>query len=237
MKKTSNLTVVPQSLDRQAANVIREQILNGKLPPDTRLLEIQLAEEFNISRGSVRSALQQLTHEGLVVQFPYRGCVVSGLSAQDAWELYTLRNALEGLAAQLAAEAMTLDKADVLNAAFQNLVEAVQNSNWAEVTEADFLLHQTIIQLSGHRRLQEQYRIIGQQTRLYIASCNAMRPDLSGIVEQHEHLVKAICSGNSSTAEQIAREHNVDGKALIEHLQALAHQAPSVKRNTQLSSS
>jgi len=50
-----------------------------------RLLEVQLAEQLNLSRGTIRSALQQLTHEGLVVQFPYKGCAVPALSSQDAW--------------------------------------------------------------------------------------------------------------------------------------------------------
>jgi DNA-binding GntR family transcriptional regulator len=222
--KRSNLTVVPRSLDDQAADIIREQILRGEFPPGTRLLEIELSEQLNLSRGTIRSALQQLTYEGLVVQFPYRGCAVSGLSSQDAWELYTLRSALEGLAAELAAEAITPAKAETLQAALQQLAQAAAGGNWNEVADVDFALHQTIIQLSGHQRLQEQYKIVGQQIRLYIASCNALSPTLDGIVEDHKLLVEAICSGNAATAEQIAKAHNIDGKALIEYLQAAERQ-------------
>ena len=229
--KHSNLAVVPRSLDYQAADVIREQILSGCFPPGSRLLEVQLAEQLNLSRGTIRSALQQLTHEGLVVQFPYKGCAVPALSSQDAWELYTLRNVLEGLAAQLAAEAMTPDKASTLDAALQHLVEVAKSGNRGKVADADFALHKTIIQLSGHQRLQEQYKIVGQQIRLYIASCNALIPDLDAIVEEHNLLVKAICSGNASRAEKIAKEHNVDGKALVKHLQTLESQNPSSKEN------
>ncbi|MBV8883908.1 MAG: FCD domain-containing protein [Chroococcidiopsidaceae cyanobacterium CP_BM_RX_35] len=61
-----------------------------------------------------------------MVQFPYRGCVAAGLSSQDAWELYTLRSTLEGLAARLAAEAITLDKRKLLDAALQKLVKAAK---------------------------------------------------------------------------------------------------------------
>lgn len=221
MKEKPSLSVIPRSLDSQAADIIREHILTGELSPGTRLLEIELAKQLNVSRGSIRSALQQLTYEGLVVQFPYRGCAVSGLSSQDAWELYTLRSALESLAAQLAAQTITLDKADRLNGALQDLTNAAKCGDWEKVAEADYQLHRIIIQLSSHQRLQEQYRIIGQQIRLYIASCNALSPDLAEIVEQHEHLVNAICSGNISVAEQMAREHNQDGQALVKHLQAL----------------
>ncbi|WP_414587799.1 GntR family transcriptional regulator [Scytonema sp. PCC 10023] len=216
--------ILPRSLDVQAADVIREQILNGTLAPGTRLLEINLAEQFNLSRATIRSALQQLTYEGLVVQLPYKGCTVSGLSSQDAWELYTLRSALESLAAGLAAVAITPSQAKELNAGLQQLVKAVQKGNWSQIADADFTLHKAIIQLAGHRRLQEQYKIVEQQIRLYIISCNAIHPDLDDIVEQHRKLVNAICSGDDKSAEQIARDHNIDGKALVEHLRAIEKQ-------------
>lgn len=228
--KQSSFAVIPRSLDVQAADVIREQILKGSLAPGTRLLETELSERFNLSRGTIRSALQQLTYEGLVVQFPYRGCAVSGLSSQDAWELYTLRSALESLAARLAAEAMNQSKAEQLDTALRQLIKAAQKGSWGEVADVDFLLHQAIIQFSGHRRLQEQYKIVEQQIRLYIISCNALHPNLDGIVEEHQRLVKAICSGDASTAEQIAKDHNVDGKALVEHLQALESQNLNQKK-------
>ena len=222
--KQPKSVVVPRSLDVQAADVIREQILDGTVAPGSRLLEINLAEQFNLSRATIRSALQQLTYEGLVVQLPYKGCTVSGLSSQDAWELYTLRSALESLAARLAAVAITPSQAKELNGALQQLVKAVQKGNWSQIADADFALHKAIIQLAGHRRLQEQYKIVEQQIRLYIISCNAIHPDLDDIVEQHRKLVNAICSGDASSAEQIAQDHNIDGKALVEHLRAIEKQ-------------
>ncbi len=230
MKRRSHLTIEPRSLDVQAADVIREEILTGAIEPGSRLLEIELAEQFNLSRGTIRSALQQLTYEGLVVQFPYRGCAVAGLSSQDAWELYTLRSALEGLAAQLAAEAITSTKVDTLNAALQQLSAAAKKGSWQDFANADFALHKTIIQLSGHCRLQEQYKIVEQQIRLYITSCNALYPSLDELIEEHEQLVKAICSGDAAAAEQIAKGHNTDGKALVKHLQALETQTLIIKK-------
>lgn len=224
--KQPKSVVVPRSLDVQAADIIREQILDGTLAPGSRLLEINLAEQFNLSRATIRSALQQLTYEGLVVQLPYKGCTVSGLSSQDAWELYTLRSALESLAARLAAVAITPSQAKELNTGLQQLVKAGQKGNWSKVADADFALHKAIIQLAGHRRLQEQYKIIEQQIRLYIISSNAIHPDLGDIVQQHQKLVNAICSGDDKSAEQIAQDHNIDGKVLVEHLRALEKQNP-----------
>lgn len=221
MKEKLPGLVTPRSLDVQAADVLRDQILSGAIAPGARLLEIELSERFNLSRGTIRSALQQLTYEGLVIQYPYRGCAVCGLSSQDAWELYTLRQALESLAARLAAAAMTADKGRELETGLQQIFKAAEKGSWSEVADADFALHQTIIQFAGHRRLQQQYKIVEQQIRLYIISCNALHVNLLDIANEHQPLVSAIISGNVALAEQIAKEHNTDGQLLIEHLQQM----------------
>lgn len=222
-KSSSSLTVTPRSLDHQAADVIRQQILSGSFPPGHRLIETQLAEALDLSRGTVRSALQQLTYENLVVQLPYKGWLVPPLRSQDAWELYTLRSGLEGLAARLAALAITPEKAILLNRSFQQLVDAAQRGDRNAVNEFDFAIHKTIIQLTEHRRLQEQYKIIEQQIRLYITACNTLLEfDLSEIADQHQSMVKAICCGDAALAQQIAQDHSTaDGETLVKYLQEL----------------
>lgn len=229
-----NSKVKSPSLDVKAADILRAEILNGNLAPGSRLLEIELSDRLNLSRGTIRSALQQLIHEGLVVQYPYRGCMVISISSQDAWELYTLRSTLEGLAAKLAAEAIAqclafgeiaLSKTDILTKALKKLEIAVAKKNWQDFAIADFELHKAIIQFSGHRRLQEQYRIIEHQVLLYIRECNALRPSLEALFEDHQKLVDAICDGDAVLAEQIAKAHHTDGELMVKYLQSLERQA------------
>ena len=223
--KKSVVTAESRSLDVQAATILRAEIINGEILPGSRLLETELSQRLDLSRGTIRSALQQLSYEGLVIQYPFRGCAVVSLSAQDAWELYTLRGALEGLAAKLAAEAIATDKVSTLNTALQGLKQAAKKKNWRDFAIADFALHQTVIQFSGHRRLQAQYKIIEHQIRLYIASCNSLHPSLDELIEDHARLVEAICAGDASLAASIAQEHNTDAELLVRHLQNLERQA------------
>lgn len=137
------------------------------------------------------------------------------MNSQDAWELCTLRNVLEGLGARLAAVTITKDKVHILNAAVERLVVAARNGKRGELADADFSFHKTIIHLSGHQRLQQQYKIVEQQIRLYIVSCNTPIPNLDQII------VKAIISQDALVAQQLAKEHNLDGKGFVKHLQAL----------------
>lgn len=203
------LTINKQSLNKQAAEAIRQQILSAAFSPGHRLVETWLAEQFGLSRGTIRSALSELSHEGLVTQIAYTKWMVTELSGHAAWELFTLRSALEGLGARLAAEKITPEGSQSLSAAYKNLVDAAARRDRAAVTDADFALHKIIIELSEHRKLAEQYRLIEQQVRLLIASSNALLPAIDDIIGQHEPIVNAILAHQGINAERHIRHHNL----------------------------
>lgn len=206
-------------LERQAATAIRERVLSGEFPPGHRMVETWLSEQLGVSRGTVRAALSELVHEGLVEQIAYTRWAVPTLSAKDAWELYTLRSALEGLAARLVAENMSPEAEKRIRNAFQAIKEAAAQGDRATLTECDAALHKLIIDLSSHQRLQRQYTVIEQQTRRYIAVSNALTVDAVGIVAQHEPIVEALLAGRPELAEREAKRHNFEeGALLVEQL-------------------
>src|SRR5215212_1684620 len=86
---------------------IREQliddILTGRLPPGTRIIETRLAQEFGVSQAPVREALRDLELFGFVISSPFRGTQVREISTEDLVDIYPIRAALEGIAARSAA--------------------------------------------------------------------------------------------------------------------------------------
>ena len=210
-----------QSLDKQAAEIIRQEILSGAFPPGFRLVEAWLAGQFGLSRGTIRGGLSELSHEGLVTQVAYTKWVVAEISDMAAWELFTLRSALEGLGANLAAKNISPGDGHRLSAAYKDLVAAASRNDRAAVTEADFGLHKLIIGISGHQRLAAQYRLIEQQVRLLIASSNALLSTTDEVVAQHQPIVDAILARQSTNAERLIRHHNLsEGDRLTEHIRA-----------------
>jgi DNA-binding GntR family transcriptional regulator len=209
-----------RSLNGAAADSLRQAIVTGVLAPGARLTEVALARQMDLSRGTVRAALHRLVTEGLVVQRPYAAWEVASLTSRDAWELYTLRGALEALAARLAAENMDARKRRILGGAFARLTGASNSNDARAVTDADLALHKTIVALSGHRRLADQYALVEQQVRMYIASTNARLRRRQLVVQEHKGLVSAISNGNGDEAERLAREHSVyAGNDLVRHLE------------------
>ena len=208
-----------QSLDRAAADSLRRAILTGAIAPGARLTEARLAEQFMLSRGTVRAALQRLVSEGLVIQRPYSGWDVLTLTIQDAWELSTLRSSLEALAGRLVADKISDTGRAVVMGAYGQLAQAIENGGGEDLVQADMDLHQAIVGLSGHRRLCEQYALIANQLRLYIASSNKLAQTMERVRERHLLLIEPLLAGDAEAAEAAFRAHAIrSGEEIIEHL-------------------
>jgi DNA-binding GntR family transcriptional regulator len=208
MSKLTSLRSEKRLLDRQAADSIRAHILDGSLPAAARLLEMQLAEELEVSRGTVRAALALLASEGLVTQVAFTRWQVSETTPRDAWEIYTLRAALEGLAARLAAAHARPADAEALRATIAEMARAVEDRRFDDVADIDFRLHREIVALARHRRLSEQHAHVMQQVRFHMVQAGFYPSDYRASVAEHAALIEAVASGDAALAERLARTHN-----------------------------
>ena len=210
-----------QPAEQQATDALRRSIVTGAILPGARLKELPLADQFALSRGTVRAALLQLSLEGLVIQVPYTGWTVMPLSARDAWELYTLRASLEALAARLASERLDGEAEKTIEKAFDALVAACRAGRRRAVADLDFRLHKTIVAISGHRRLGEQYRLVEQQIRTYIASSDSLVLEYQVCIDHHRPIVDAILRRDGAEAARLSEEHNLsEGRKLVARLEA-----------------
>lgn len=92
-------------LGLQIQSKLRERILRWQYPPGHHLGEQELCDELETSRITIREALRALTEQGLVDQFPNRGCFVKQLDVQNTHDLYDMRLALELFVAERLARA------------------------------------------------------------------------------------------------------------------------------------
>ena len=213
-----------RSAESLAVHALKSHLLSGGAVPGQRLTEVALAERLRVSRATVRTALHQLTQEGLVRQIPYTGWEVVPLTAHDAWELYTLRSSLEALAARLAASRRGAEAERPISEALARLEHACRATDPSAIAHADFNLHKTIIRIAQHRRLLEQYTLIEQQTRLYIQSSDALIAHPQEILAQHVPIAEAIVSRRGALAAKLSEQHNLDeGEKLVAHLKSKEH--------------
>lgn len=204
-EKTKQRTVVEYALD-----ALRAGIKDGRYTPGQRLIEVDLTRELNVSRGPVREAMHRLAGEGLVVIEPHRGVVVRLLTRKDVAGLYEVREAIEGLAARLAAKHIDeADNAKRLRAAIKQMRDVFDSGDAATYMESNERLHALIFELGGNETLIKMV----QQLRLPVFRLQFSRMMRSSAeakndsVEDHEKVVQAILAGNPQKAERAMRRH------------------------------
>jgi DNA-binding GntR family transcriptional regulator len=199
-----------QPAEQLAADELRRLITTGQLPPGSRITEASVAQQFDVSRGTLRAALHQLTQEGLIVLTPYTGWTVMSIRPQDLWELYTLRASLESMAGKLAIEKLNAEGAAALEDAFGQLQLArLQGEPDHVVVDRDFNIHKTIVELAGHRRLREHYRMVEQQIRLFVASTYVDLKDPTTTLDTHGAIVQAVLRKDVAQATRLLEEHSI----------------------------
>jgi DNA-binding GntR family transcriptional regulator len=186
---------------------LREAILHGVLPAGQALGEIQLAEVFGRSRTPVREAILKLESEGLAERFPRRGLVVAQITREEVLEVYAVREVLDGLAAQLAAQGMLPTELDRLVWLNDRLRAAAVTGDTKGLMQINIEFHDAICQGSRNSLLQEFMRRIHEWVRRFEdTTMSAPGRGLEAVAE-HDALIEAIRARDSAAAERIARAH------------------------------
>src|SRR5436309_6207087 len=132
---------------------LREAILMNELPPNTRLVEVHVARELGVSRTPVREALKRLLAEGFVSRDPLGGLVVHAASPGDVDEAYPVREVLDGLAAQLAAQRITPKDLIRLKLIHETMVAAMREGREDDAVTTNIAFHDAIYEIGGNQRL------------------------------------------------------------------------------------
>lgn len=139
------------SLCDRVYEYLRSQIMSGKLPPNTRLPETELASNMNVSRAPVREALNLLANDGFVVRVPRHGAMVAPVTKNEINENWDLRLLLEPYAAKFACP--HIPEKD-LHAVRQLLTETTAAGDFSMYMDSDYRTHSVIYQYVSNSQLQ-----------------------------------------------------------------------------------
>jgi DNA-binding GntR family transcriptional regulator len=183
-----------------AAEAIREMVLGGELRPGDRLVEERLTEELGISRPPLREALRLLEQEGLLLSMPRRGVIVTPLSAQDVYEIFTLRTTYERMAIELGVPCKDPELLSRCHRAINAMVQAAKAEDRGQFVRTSFEFHVAMVGLARHRRLEDAYRGLSLQLHIYIAGNTRAREErnesLDENIERHRRLLAAVERGD-----------------------------------------
>jgi DNA-binding GntR family transcriptional regulator len=186
---------------------LKQLIADGRVRPGQRLREIELAGRFGVSRTPVREALRKLEAEGLVASSPGGGLAVTVASPQEIMDAYLVREALEGLAARLAAERATDVDVLRLDATLRQIRAAAEAG---EFERAVALSNQFDAVVFGASRSE---RLAGMIEAARAAQGRSLRASLRApgrmaqAIEERAEILQAIRGRRPEAAEQATRTH------------------------------
>src|SRR5258707_12493022 len=146
----------PAALRDQVVGNLRNAIINGQFASGARLVERQMCELLGVSRTLVREALRQLEAEGWVRILPYRGPIVATMTPAEVRELYEVRGALEGLAAQLCAERASPEQLARMASAVRALTAAQRKGDLNTQREQAGIFYDVLREAAGNELLRSQ---------------------------------------------------------------------------------
>ena len=153
------------SLADRAYGAIRDAILSGAIQPDTKLNQLQLAEDLNVSQRTIREALTRLVGQGLAISVPYKGFWSAVLSVEEIREIYAMRVMLEGHAIEKAAGLISPEELSEMRSLLPKTC-SLEGITASETQEANHRFHWTAIRAS---RMQQLPRVLDQLWGLSLA--------------------------------------------------------------------
>jgi DNA-binding GntR family transcriptional regulator len=196
-----------KSLREQALSALRIAITSGELAPGRHLVETELSDMLQISRGTLREALRQLEQEGLLSAGPRGRLSVRHLDAKEIRDIFAVRAALESLAARTLCELP--DRAQVTTS-LRTAVEAMATAargTLEERIESDLEFHRTMCRLTGNETLLHSWESLEGSIRMSIMFAGVDRAVSNMSVDRHLEIVTAIESGDAMLARQTIFEH------------------------------
>ncbi len=182
---------------------IKEAIVTGLIPAGSRLSEIELSRQFDVSRTPVREAIRQLAETGLVSLTARRGACVLLPTAKDIWDLYEIRSALESISVKHLCED---PPREVLLRARHEFEEVSNDWDARRFTEMDEEFHARMSRLAKNNYLEFMLERVSSLLQICRHYAVGSIPKASSSME-HIAIIDAILKGNAQRAHESMITH------------------------------
>lgn len=197
----------PTLVREHALDKLRAAIAAGFYKPGVRLVERELCEALGVSRTSVREALRQLQSEGLIEAGAQRTIIVAKLSAEDAYDIYTLRELVETAAIQRFVERDDQKALKRLQAAYKAIEKFASRGDVAALSEMAGTFYEVILEGSGSKVIAETGRhLLKRVSYLRLASMSEPRRIDDGLIEWLA-IIEAVARRDLKQAAEALSHH------------------------------
>jgi DNA-binding GntR family transcriptional regulator len=192
------------------ADHLREEIIQGAIPPGQQINESLLARQLNMSRGPLREALQRLCQEGILVSRRNYGVFVLEVKTHDLREIYEVRESVESAAASRLLDGsrqQVRDTCDVLRKIVGEMAKQVATSNWQTIARLDMQFHSALVAGTGNSRFIRIYKTLAAESRMCILDLEVSYPRIDVLVQEHQNILDLLEAGDRNGLLNAIQRH------------------------------
>jgi len=197
-----------KTLKEEIIEYLRRRIITNELKPGDRIVELDIAKKYDISRGPVREAVRLLEDEGLLEYKKNIGCVVKVLSKKELKEMYLILSSLEKLALNLTNGVLKNEIIKKMEDKAKEIKGYIEEKDIESIIEADYEIHKQIVLNPENDKLFQLWD--SMKSNYYAMYLTVLEKDpkiLYRIHDKHMGFVKVLKEGNLEKSIKEITEH------------------------------
>ncbi|GLT11338.1 transcriptional regulator [Sulfitobacter porphyrae] len=196
-----------KSLHEELIDAIREQIVDGRLTPGTKVPEKDLCAQYGVSRTPLREALKVLATDGLLTLEANRGAWVSKITQEDLDEVFPVMGALEALSGELACKHITDAEIRKVRTLHNEMVKYYQKRDLANYFAVNQRIHEAILAAARNDTLSSQYRSLATRVRRARYVANMTEERWAQATDEHEQIMQCLEARDGLHLSVVLKSH------------------------------
>jgi len=205
---SAEIIAIPRAaLHEQAAQRLRQMLVEGRIAPGAKLNERELSELLKISRTPLREGIKMLAAEGLVELLPHRGAVALSLSEADVLNTFEVMAGLEGQSGELAAQRITPHELAEIQAMHFEMLAAYTRRDLSAYYTLNARIHNAISAAAKNPVLAQVYNQVNARLQALRFRSNQDGEKWKRAVKEHEKMIEALATRDSAAMRDVLLAH------------------------------
>jgi len=205
---SAEVIAIPRAaLHVQAAQRLRQMLVEGRIAPGAKLNERELSEGLNVSRTPLREAIKMLAAEGLVELLPNRGAVAVSLTEDDILHTFEVMAGLEAQSGELAAQRITDQEFAEIQAMHFEMMAAYTRRDLSAYYALNSRIHSAISAAARNPVLAQVYQQVNARLQALRFRSNQDGEKWKNAMNEHEKMIDALSRHDASAMREVLLAH------------------------------
>jgi DNA-binding GntR family transcriptional regulator len=227
---SAEIIAIPRAaLHEQAAQRLRQMLVEGRIPPGAKLNERELSELLKVSRTPLREGIKMLAAEGLVELLPHRGAVAVSLSEADVLNTFEVMAGLEGQSGELAAQRITREELAEIQAMHFEMLASYTRRDLSAYYALNSRIHNAISAAAKNPVLAQVYNQVNARLQALRFRSNQDGEKWKRAVKEHEKMIEALATHDAGAMREVLLAHLRNKRDVVLEQLREAQQAGAAK--------